>query len=251
LNVADFLDPDAWLGHSAGPRYVQLRRRLERGIESGDLPADSSLPPEREVADITGLSRVTVRKAIQELVKLGLVEQRQGSGTFVRAPVARVEQSLSHLTSFTEDMRRRGLDTTSKWIERGVFMPSPEEVLALGLAAGDSVSRIYRLREAGGQPMALECASLPLDILPNPIEVTTSLYEVLERGGNRPVRAVQKISAINLEPTEADLLGVAEGTAGLRIQRTSYLESGRVAELTRSIYRGDAYDFVAELRLST
>ena len=65
-----------------------------------------------------------------------------------------------------------------------------------------------------------------------------------------PVRAVQKISAINLEPTEADLLSVAEGTAGLSIQRTSYLTSGRVAEFTRSIYRGDAYDFVAELRLS-
>lgn len=130
-------------------------------------------------------------------------------------------------------------------------MPSPDEVLALGLAATDSVARIYRLREAGGQPMALEYASLPIDILPNPIEVTTSLYEVLEQHGNRPVRAVQKISAINLEPKEAELLGVAEGTAGLRIQRTSYLESGRVAELTRSIYRGDAYDFVAELRLST
>ncbi len=79
MNVAEFLHPpDAWLGHSAGPRYVQLRHRLETGIESGDLPPDSSLPPEREVADITGLSRVTVRKAIQELVKLGgLVEQRQ------------------------------------------------------------------------------------------------------------------------------------------------------------------------------
>lgn len=251
MNVAEFLHPDTWLNQSAGPRYVQLRRRLEHGIDSGALPPDSSLPPEREVADITGLSRVTVRKAIQELVKQGLLEQRQGSGTFVRAPVARVEQSLSNLTSFTEDMKRRGLDTTSKWLERGVFMPSPEEVLALGLAATDSVARIYRLREAGGQPMALECASLPIDILPNPVEVTTSLYEVLEQHGNRPVRAVQKISAINLEPKEADLLGVAEGTAGLSIQRTSYLESGRVAELTRSIYRGDAYDFVAELRLST
>ena len=64
------------------------------------------------------------------------------------------------------------------------------------------------------------------------------------------MRAIQKISAINLGPREADFLGVAEGTAGLRIQRISYLESGRVAELTRSIYRGDAYDFVAELRLS-
>ncbi|SMR82095.1 transcriptional regulator, GntR family [Aliiroseovarius halocynthiae] len=251
MHISDFLDPQGWLGQSAGPRYVQLRRRIEKAIDTGILSPDSSLPPEREIAEITDLSRVTVRKAIQELVKLGVVEQRQGSGSFVRAPVARVEQSLSHLTSFTEDMKRRGLETTSRWLERGVFIPSPEEVLTLGLAAGDSVARIYRLREAGGQPMALERASLPLDILPNPIEVSRSLYEVLEQSGNRPVRAIQKISAINLNPEDADLLGVAEGTAGLSIQRISYLDSGRVAELTRSVYRGDAYDFVAELRLST
>ncbi|WP_300038794.1 GntR family transcriptional regulator [uncultured Roseobacter sp.] len=250
MDIAEFLRPEGWLSRSAGPRYVQLRRRLEAGIEDGILTPNSSLPPEREIAEITDLSRVTVRKAIQELVREGTVEQRQGSGSFVREPVARVEQSLSQLTSFTEDMQQRGLQTTSKWLERGIFMPSPDEVLTLDLAPGDQVSRIYRLREAGGRPMALERAALPLDILPNPTAVTTSLYELLAQSGVRPVRAVQKISAINLEATEADLLNVAEGTAGLRIQRTSYLQNGRVAELTRSIYRGDAYDFVAELRLS-
>ena len=119
----------------------------------------------------------------------------------------------------------------------------------LDLPDGSEVSRVYRLREAGGRPMALEKASLLIDILPNPLEVSTSLYAVLDRLGNRPVRAVQKISAINLEPREADLLGVAEGAAGLSIERTSFLTSGRVVELTRSIYRGDAYDFVAELHL--
>ncbi len=250
MDAAEFLRPDGWLGRpGGGPRYVQLRRRLEEGIASGILPPDSSLPPEREIAEITDLSRVTVRKAIQELVRDGLIEQRQGSGSFVREPVARVEQSLSHLTSFTEDMRNRGLETTSQWLERGVFLPSPDETRALGLSAGDQVARIYRLREAGGRPMALERAALPLDILPNPIEVTGSLYEVLERHGVRPVRAVQKISAVNLEAREAELLGVPEGAAGLRIERTSFLVTGRVAELTRSLYRGDAYDFVAELRL--
>lgn len=250
MDIAEFLQPDSWFNRTAGPRYVQLRRRLEEGIEDGILAPNSSLPPEREIAEMTDLSRVTVRKAIQELVREGTIEQRQGSGSFVREPVTRVEQSLSHLTSFTEDMKRRGLNTTSTWLERGVFMPSPDEVVGLGLATGEQVARIYRLREADTRPMALERAALPLDILPNPTAVTTSLYALLEHAGFRPVRAVQKISAINLEAHEADLLGVAEGTAGLRIQRTSYLQSGRVVELTRSIYRGDAYDFVAELRLS-
>ncbi|NNE78728.1 MAG: GntR family transcriptional regulator [Silicimonas sp.] len=250
MTLNEFLKPEGWFGREAGPRYVQLRRRLEEGIETGLLPPNSSLPPEREIAELTDLSRVTVRKAIHELVKNGIIIQRQGSGSFVCDAQPRVEQSLSHLTSFTEDMARRGMETTSRWLERGVFMPSPEEVVALGLTADAQVARIYRLREAGGRPLALERAALPLDVLPNPLEVTTSLYDVLAKGGQRPVRAVQKISAINLEPTEADLLNVAEGTAGLSIQRTSYLNSGRVAEFTRSIYRGDAYDFVAELRLS-
>ena len=97
--------------------------------------------------------------------------------------------------------------------------------------------------------MAIEKAALPVDILPNPISVETSLYEVLEQSGNRPVRAIQKISAINLGADDAALLGVDEGAAGLRIERVSYLPSGRVVEFTKSIYRGDAYDFVAELRL--
>ena len=249
MSTVEFLRPNGWLSENAGPRYVQLKRRLEEGIRDGVLPPQSSLPPERELAGITELSRVTVRKAIHELVRDGLVEQRQGSGTFVREPVARMEQSLSHLTSFTEDMVQRGMETTSKWLERGVFAPTEREARTLDLGDGDEVARIYRLREAGGQPMALERASLPLDILPNPLEIKTSLYEVLATRGLRPVRAVQKISAINIEAREADLLGVVEGAAGLSIERISYLGSGRVAELTRSLYRGDAYDFVAELQL--
>ena len=250
MTVTEFLRPEGWLGKGAGPRYVQLRRRIEAAIEQGILPPNASLPPEREIAELTDLSRVTVRKAIHELVETGALMQRQGSGTFVRDKVQRVEQSLSRLTSFSEDMHRRGMETTSTWLERGIVIPSPDEMIALGLSSGESVARLFRLREAGGQPMALERAALPLDILPNPLVVTTSLYDVLESHGKRPVRAIQKISAVNLGETEARLLDVAPGAAGLSIKRTSYLGNGRVAEFTQSTYRGDAYDFVAELRLT-
>ena len=250
MSVTDFLRPENWRDDGSGPRYVQLRRRIEEGIDSGLLAPDTPLPPEREIATVTELSRVTVRKAIQELVDKGAVVQRQGSGSFITGDVPKVEQSLSLLTSFTEDMARRGLETRSVWLERGLFMASPEEVVVLALSAGEPVARIARLREAGGNPMAIERASLPPDILPNPTLVTTSLYEVLEESGNRPVRALQKISAVNLEEEDAQLLNVRPGSAGLKIERTSYLPEGRVVEFTRSIYRGDAYDFVAELRLS-
>ena len=249
MTVAKFLDPATWLSENAGLRYLQLRRRIEDGINNGILIPESPLPPERELAALTGLSRVTVRKATQGMVEDGLITRRQGSGSFVAPKTRRIEQSLSRLTSFTEDMARRGFQSESKWIERGLFLPAPDEVIALALGPDESVSRIARLRLAASKPMAIERASLPVDILPNPTEVTTSLYEVLERDGHRPVRAIQKLSAINLDSEDADLLGVDAGAAGLRTERTSYLPNGRVVEFTCSIYRGDSYDFVAELRL--
>jgi GntR family transcriptional regulator len=249
MSVAAFLRSGPWLDETSGPRYARLRRRISEGIETGLLAPDAPLPPEREIATLTGLSRVTVRNAMQALVEQGLICQRQGSGSFVAPALPRTEPSLSRLTSFTEDMARRGLQPDSHWLERGLFIPSPEEVVTLGLSAGDMVARLSRLRRAGGQPMALEYASLPPDLLPDPQSVSLSLYEALTKLGHRPVRALQKLSALSLGADEAARLGVPAGHAGLKIERTSYLASGRIVEFTRSIYRGDVYDFVAELRL--
>jgi GntR family transcriptional regulator, N-acetylglucosamine utilization regulator len=250
MTISEFLHPQGWLRPDAGPRYAQLRRRLQEAIKLGVLAPNASLPPEREIAEITGLSRVTVRKAMQALVDKGVIHQRQGSGSFVRETAAKVEQSLLHLTSFTEDMAQRGMETTSVWLERGVALASPREVEVLGLEPGASVARIYRLRAADGRPLALERAALPLSILPNPLEVETSLYEVLARDGHRPVRAIQRFTALNLGAEDAALLDVPPGAAALSIERTSYLDTGQAVEFTQSTYRGDAYDFVAELRLS-
>lgn len=247
--IESFLKSGSWVKDAPGPRYVRLRKRIEAGIEQGLLTEREPLPAEREIAVLSGLSRVTVRRAMQDLVDRGIIVQRQGSGSFVSDGTPKVEQSLSRLTSFTEDMVRRGLSSTSEWLARGIHVPSPEEVMALALSSGESVARIARLRRANDKPMAIERASLPTDVLPNPQRVEASLYEVLERDGNRPVRALQRISAINLDAEDAGLLGVETGSAGLRIVRTSYLPNRRAVEFTRSIYRGDAYDFVAELRL--
>jgi GntR family transcriptional regulator len=250
MNVTEFLAPAAWFRPKGGPRYVQLRQRLVDGVTNGVLPPGSPLPPEREIASITDFSRVTVRKAIQSLAEDGTIVQRQGSGSFVASRPDQIEQKLSQLTSFSEDMAQRGKASTSRWLERGLFMPSPEERAALGLTPDASVARITRLRLADGEPIAIERASLPTDILPNPLGVEKSLYEALERDGHRPVRAIQKISAINLPKAEAKLMAVTAGDAGLSLERTSYLANGRVAEFTQSLYRGDAYNFVAELQFA-
>ena len=121
--------------------------------------------------------------------------------------------------------------------------------MTLGLSAAHSVSRLARLRFADDTPLAIERASLSTKILANPFDVETSLYQTLGELGSRPVRAVQRISAANLGEEDAGLLEVEAGAAGLQITRVSYLEAGQAVELTKSVYRGDAYDFVAELQL--
>ncbi|SDE23060.1 GntR family transcriptional regulator [Paracoccus isoporae] len=242
--------PDAFSETGGGPLYVQLHRRIAEAIASGELKPGDSLPPERELAAMTGLSRVTVRKGVEALVASGQLVQKRGSGTFVAPRVERLEQALSLLTSFTEDMRRRGMQVESRWLSRAVMPPAPEEVMALGLGANDQVARLERVRSSDGVPLAIERASLPASILPDPERVETSLYAVLASRGHRPVRAVQRISAANLAEKDAMLLGVLAGVAGLRIERVSYLPSGQVVEFTRSLYRGDAYDFAVELKLA-
>ena len=235
---------------SGAPLYLQLRKSIEDAVRSGQLGPGDALPSERDIAIRADVSRVTVRKAVQDLVRGGILVQRHGSGTFVAPRVGRVEQSLSRLTSFTEDMARRGMSVRSTLIERGLFQPSPDEMMKLGLSADEKVARVSRLRIADDTPLAIERASLSATVLPDPGAVGASLYAALERTGNRPVRAVQRISAANLGEVDAGLLDVAAGSASLNIERISYLASGRVVEFTRSIYRADAYDFVVELRLA-
>jgi GntR family transcriptional regulator len=242
--------PDGFDDPGAGPLYLQLQRRLADAVAQGQLPPGAALPPERDMAAMTGLSRVTVRKAVQALVGAGLLVQRQGSGTFVAPRVEKLEQALSLLTSFTEDMARRGRAVESHWLARVIAAPSPEETMALGLRAGDRVARLARVRQSDGVPLAIERAAIAATDLPDPMIVETSLYAVLQERGLRPERAVQRITAANLGAQDAALLGVAEGAAALRIERIGYLPSGRVVEFTRSLYRGDAYDFVVELTLA-
>ena len=240
-----------WVRENSGPLYIQLSQYLENAIAKGRLQAGDPLPSEREIAAIADISRVTVRKAVGKLVQDGLVVQKHGSGTSVAPQLSRVQQSLSTLTSFSEDMVRRGMKARSTWLEKGLFPPSPQETMVLALSHDSLVSRVSRLRIADDVPLAIERASLSPEHLPDPEFVGQSLYASLDQHGYKPVRAIQRISANNLAYRDAELLDVAEGSASLNIERISYLNSGKVVEFTRSVYRGDAYDFVAELNIGS
>jgi len=241
--------PDIWFREGHGPRYEQLYRHLVASIIDGTLKPETQIPPERDLAELAQVSRVTVRKAVGKLVEDGQLEQRRGAGTFVRAPRARMDNSQSTLVSFTDYMRQRGKVPTSRILSAGLHAPTPAEQQALGLMASGRVARIERLRSADGVPMALEYSSWPADILPDPEAVKGSLYDHIRALGHVPTHAVQRVSAANLKVSEAQLLHMEAGQAVLRIDRTGYLASGRPVEFTRGLYRSDIYDFIAELRL--
>jgi GntR family transcriptional regulator len=226
------------------PLYQQLQRRLRDAIENRILGPDDALPPERDLADELAVSRITVRKAIEGLVDEGLLVRRQGSGTFVSN---RVEKNFSKLTSFSEDMRARGRKPRSVWLNRAPGTVTPEESLPLRSSPGTPVYRFNRIRYADEVPMALEYATVLAFCLPSIDAVESSLYEALERTGNRPVRALQRLRAVLFTAEQAKLLKAQEKDAGLLVERLGFLKDGRAVEFSQSFYRGDIYDFVAEL----
>jgi GntR family transcriptional regulator len=231
---------------AGGPLYQQLHRALREAIEDKRLPSDSALPPERDIAIDLGVSRITVRKALDALAEEGLVRRRHGAGTFV---AARVEKSFSMLSSFSEDMELRGRTARSSWLRRSAGAVTPEEAMVLGVSPGSPVLRFHRIRYADDVPMALEYSSIPSQYLASENAVETSLYAALEKTGSRPVRALQRLRAILFTAEQAELLGIEAGAPGLLIERRGFLRDGQAVEFTRSYYRGDSYDFVAELQI--
>ena len=225
------------------PLYQQLHQAIKEAISRRALRPAEALPPERDLAEVFSVSRITVRKAFDGLVAEGLLTRRQGAGTFV---ASRVEKSFSKLTSFSEDMAARGRSARSSWINRSEGTVTPEESLTLGLSPGAPVYRFHRIRYADEMPMALEYSTLPASCLPSLVAVEDSLYGALERTGCRPNRALQRLRAVLFTPEQAELLGVPPHSAGLLIERRAF-HHGRAVEFTQSFYRGDAYDFVAEL----
>ncbi len=230
------------------PLYQQLQRSLRDAIEKRMLGPDDALPPERDLADALSVSRITVRKAIDGLVQEGLLVRRQGAGTFV---CARVEKNFSKLTSFSEDMRARGRTPRSEWLKRAEGTVTPEESLSLGMSPGTPVFRFHRIRIADDTPMSIEYATVLASCLPSIDAVESSLYEALESTGNRPVRALQRLRAVLLNAEQAKLLGARENDPGLLVERVGFVKDGRAVEFSQSYYRGDVYDFVAELSMSS
>jgi GntR family transcriptional regulator len=248
LHTLGPLDPS-----STQPLYLQLKRSLREAIGRQVFSADDALPSEREMAADLGISRITVRKALDALGAEGLLISRQGSGNFVAAQPevpTRIDKNFATLTSFSEDMRTRGRVPSSSWLNRTAGPAMPDETMKLGISPGTQVLRFKRLRFADNKPMAIETATVVAGALMSLDAVQDSLYVALEQAGQRPVRALQRLSAVLLDDEQAALLRTEPDAAGLRVERIGFGRDGRAIELSQSVYRGDTYDFVAELSAS-
>ena len=225
----------------ARPMYRKIADGLALALGSGQ----ATLPSERILSEALGVSRVTVRRAVDDLVADGLLARRRGARTVA---AGRLEKALATLTGFSDELRGRGIVPGQVWLSREVTLPTSAEVMALGLIAGARVLRLARVRLANGQPIAVERASVPETILSSGEMVDESLYGALAHHGSAPVRGVQRIRAGVMARADAELLQQRPGAPMLIVERRCFRADGMAVEFTETRYNGESYDFVTELR---
>ena len=232
------------------PLYHQLKERLVQGIDSGVWPPETQLPSERELCDRFGISRITVRQALDQLVAEGRLVRSHGRGTFVA--LSPLRKHLLPLVGFTEDMTSRGQRPGAHVLLFEAVAAPTRAAQEMQLAAGQRVIVMRRLRLADGMPMAVESVHTPESLFPGLLEQNLedrSFYDLLRtRYGVRPTRASQSWQAVACPRPDAKLLGIRTGSPVLQIRRTTYDQDGRPFEYLESFFRGDRYVYYAELR---
>jgi DNA-binding GntR family transcriptional regulator len=230
---------------SPTPLYFQLARAIEGAITGGALPAGSRLDNEILLAQRYGLSRPTVRRAVQELVDKGLLVRKRGVGTQVIQP--HVRRSVE-LTSLYEDLTRSGESPTTTVFSRE-RVPAPADVAAeLDLHEGEEIVVLHRLRRSRGEPLALMTNYLPRRFRPTEEELSErGLYQYLRGQGVHLRVAHQRIGARLARAEEARLLEEPPRSALLTMQRTAFDDVGAPIEFGRHVYRASRYDFETTL----
>jgi GntR family transcriptional regulator len=231
-------------------KQTETRDRVLELIER--LTVGQAIPSERQLSVDFGVSRLTVRAALDELVREGQLVRRRGSGTFVSEP--KIAQELT-MTSFTEDMRRRGMRPTSQTIDLRVVPAGARLGRFLKVSPSEPTLVAKRLRLADGETMAIETLHVPNSLVPGltgkDLEMK-SFYELLsERYGITIAGGIQQIEPTVTNEEESDALGVPLHSPAFLFERTSRSADGKTVEFVRSIYRGDRYVLVSELTPQT
>jgi GntR family transcriptional regulator len=225
--------------------------QLEAQIASGLAPGDR-IPPERALCRELGVSRATLRGALADLADRGLVTRHQGRGTFVARP--RVQQDLARFFSLGEALRARGQALVSRVLSVGLVEARGRLVDDLGVAPGEALVRLRRLRSVDGEPHTLEDTHLPARLFPRLVErdfERRSLYDVLaEDYGCVVATAEEALEPVILAPAEADLLGVPRRAPALLVQRVTSDRTGRRVEHAQALVRGDRARLLVQRRVT-
>jgi GntR family transcriptional regulator len=228
-------------------KQSQTRDRVIDLIEG--LGVGQAIPSERQLSAELGVSRLTLRAAVDELVREGFLVRRRGSGTFVGQP--KIAQELT-MTSFSEEMRRRGMRPGSKTLSLTTIMAGAYLGRCLHVSPSEPIVVARRLRTADGESMAIETLHVPASVVPGltPQDLDeTSFYELLsERYGTEIVGGVQAIEPTVTNEEDSEALGVPVHSPAFQFERTTRSQTGDIVEFVRSIYRGDRYRLVTELR---
>jgi DNA-binding GntR family transcriptional regulator len=222
------------------PLYFQVAEQFAAAIQRGELVPGDRLDSELQLADRLGLSRPTVRQAIQHLVNKGLIVRRRGVGTqVVRGEIRRAVE----LTSLHDDLVRAGQQPSTSVLELATVACPTEVATALGLPVGAEVQHLRRLRFADGEPLAVMENWLPLELIRLTLEGLqgNGLYAILRAGGMRIRGAHQRIGARAATTAEAQMLGERRGAPLLTMTRTAYDDQDRHVEHGSHIYRATRY----------
>lgn len=234
------------IDESAGtPLYQQIYDLLRARIMDGTLALNDRLPAEQDLTQALGVSRITVKRAMNELAVAGLVRRQRGIGTVVIYDVAAPTVKGSFETMI-DGLTRMGLETEVQLLDCTVGTASPAISEALDLKGGKSVQRIVRLRRLDGEPFSYLVTYIPYDIADGYDDAqlaSESLIKLLEQAGHAPVEAEQTITATQAEPAVAANLGIAPGSPLLRIHRIMKDATGRPVQDITAHYRADRFEY--------
>lgn len=243
-----FVEKDG-LNISGIPQYVRIRELLRRSLRAGEFQIGDRIPSETELAETYVVSRMTARRAVNELAEEGLLVRQSGLGTFVCDP--KYGRIGSRLTSFHEEMKRQGYNPTSRVLSNGAEEATKDVAAKLQLDAGDKVVRVVRLRFVDGKPIALQKAYVPYQLFPDLLDRTDldtqSLYQIYEQRGFEIIKGKDRITAIRPNAEQIRLLKMSAGIPVILTERVTYAKGDKLIEFVKSYARSDMYAYQVEI----
>ncbi|KRM33609.1 transcriptional regulator [Lactobacillus intestinalis DSM 6629] len=225
------------------PMYIKIHNQIKRDVENHVYKVGDRIPAERQLAVKFGVSRMTLRQAIKTLEEEGILERRLGSGTYVASQ--KVQEKMSGIMSFTEITQANGQIPSSKLISYQIGKPSLSEKERLNLNPDSEVLRMERIRFADETPICYEVVTIPYHLVENlsKDDISTHLYETLNKNGYRIGRVTEHISAAVANENDARLLNAKKGEALITRRQVTELSNGQPFEYTRARYVAERFEF--------